>query len=156
MLTKLQKELADLLFNTKIEAKVIRRLKNSDGSYYLDETKRPTSPIDFAQSEGEFALKIHEVNVEAPLSPIYVSLRNLPENVLTKIAQVLAEVKFDTPQDYCSGVPKAAVVIAHAYAQASGMPFIDVFEKVGSNTDRQILVKEDVTPDPEKNRLLVI
>ncbi|MBI2593040.1 hypothetical protein HYW44_00140 [Candidatus Daviesbacteria bacterium] len=156
MLTKLQQELADLLFNTKIEAKVIRRLQNPDGTYYLEETKRPTSPIDFAQSEGEFALKIHEVKPEAPLSPIYVSLRNLPENVLEKIAQVLAKVKFDTPQDYCSGVPKAAVVIAQAYSEASGIPFIDVFEKVGSNTDREILVKDGVSPDPKKNRLLVI
>lgn len=155
-LSPLQQELADLLFNTKIEAKVIKRKEKPDGSYYLEETKRKTSPIDFAKDNEEFALKIHEVKIKSPLSPIYVSLRNLPENVLQKIAEVLAEVKFDTPQDYCSGVPKAAVIIAQKFAQVSKIPFIDVFEKIGLNTDRKITIKEGITPEQNKNRLLVI
>lgn len=154
-LTKSQQELADLLLNTKIEAKVIRRKQREDGSYYLEEGSRLTSPIDFAQDQGEFALKAHEVNIEAPLSPIYVNLRNLPEEVLAKIAQVLAEVKLDTPQDYCTGVPKAALVIAQKYADVSNIPFLDVFEKIGQNTDRKIIIKEGVQPNPD-TRLLVI
>ena|SRR3989344_1844850 len=162
-LSKLQQELADLLFNTKTEAKVIKRRKNAGGSYYLENTTRKTSPIDFAQSEEEFALKIHEVRIDSPLSPIYVSLRNLPENVLQKIAEVLSEVKFDTPQDYCSGVPKAAVIIAQKFAEVSGLPFIDVFDKIGPDTNRKIVIKEGIKVDENehgsstsKNRLLVI
>lgn len=154
-LTKSQKELADMLLNTKIEAKVIRRLQRSNGSYYLEETKRPTSPIDFAQNEGEFALKIHEVKPEAPLSPLYVNLRNLPENVLEKIAEVLAEVDLETPQDYCTGVPKAAVIIAEEFAKTSNIPFLDVFEKVGLNTDRKIIIKKGLKTKPD-TKLLVI
>lgn len=154
-LTKSQIELANLLLNTKIEAKVIRRRQNKDGSYCLEEGSRETSPIDFAKEPGEFALKIHEVKPDAPLSPIYVNLRNLPEQILEKIAQVLSEIKLETPQDFCTGVPKAALVIAQKFAQVSGIPFMDVFEKTGQNTDRKIVLKEGIKPK-ENIRLLVI
>lgn len=153
-LTKSQQELADLLLNTKIEAKVIKRLQKEDGSYYLEATTRLTSPIDFAK-EGEFALKIHETNINAPLSPVYVNLRNLPEIVLKKIAQVLSEVQLESSQDYCTGVPKAAVVIAKEFSQVSGIPFLDVFEKIGLDTDRKIVTIEGVKPKVN-TRLLVI
>lgn len=153
-LTKSQKNLTDLLLNTKIEAKVIRRLQKKDGSYYLKDIVRSTSPIDFAQ-DGEFALKIHETKIDAPLSPVYVNLRNLPGNVLEKIAQILSAVKLDTLQDYCTGVPRAAVAIAQHFAQVSGIPFLDVFEKIGLDTDRQIVIKAGVKPK-ENTRLLVI
>ncbi len=154
-LTKSQQELADLLLDTKIEAKVIRRVQKTDGSFYLENTTRPTSPIDFAKEEGEFALKIHETKIEAPLSPVYVNLRNLPENVLTKIAQVLAEAKVETAQDYCTGVPKAAVIIAQKFAELSQIPFMDVFEKIGPDTDRKIVIGESFKPK-ENTKLLVI
>jgi orotate phosphoribosyltransferase len=154
-LTSSQQQLADLLLNTKIEAKVIKRLKKDDGTYYLEESKRPTSPIDFAQSEEEFALKVHEVNINAPLSPVYVNLRNLPENVLQKIGEVLSEVKLDSPQDYCTGVPKAALVIAEKFSEVSKTPFLDVFDKVGANTERKIVIKEGMSPTPD-TKLLVI
>lgn len=154
-LTKSQQELADLLLNTKIDAKVIRKKQKADGTYYLEETHRSTSPIDFAQDPGEFALKIHEVKPDAPLSPIYVNLRNLPEEVLAKIAQVLSEVPLEIPQDCCTGVPKAALVIAQKFSEVSKIPFMDVFEKIGLNTDRKIIIKEGVQSKPD-TRLLVI
>ncbi len=154
-LTKSQEELADLLLNTKIEAKVIRRRQKEDGSYYLEESIRLTSPIDFSKDPGEFALKIHEANINAPLSPIYVNLRNLPDNLLIKIAQVLTEVKLETPQDFCTGVPKAALVIAQKFSEVSKIPFMDVFEKIGLNTDRKIVIKEGINPKPD-TKLLVI
>lgn len=154
-LTKSQQELADLLLNTKIQAKVIKRKQNRDGSYYLEETARLTSPIDFAREPGEFALKIHEVKPDTPLSPIYVNLRNLPYNLLTKIAQILTEVQLDQSQDYCTGIPKAAVIIAKKYSQISHLPFMDVYEKIGLNTDRNIVIKKGLKVKKD-TRLLVI
>lgn len=154
-LTKSQEELADLLLNTKIEAKVIKRLQKEDGSYYLEETKRSTSPIDFAQNPGEFALKVHEINPDAPLSPIYVNLRCLPNEVLTKIAQVLSEVPLNTTQEFCTGVPQAALVIAKKFAEISNIPFLDVYDKIGQNTHRKIVIKEIINPKPD-TKLLVI
>ena len=41
--------------------------------------------LDFAQNDEEFALKVHEVNINVPLSPVYVNLRNLlVGNLLTE------------------------------------------------------------------------
>lgn len=154
-LTNFQQELADLLLNTKIEAKVIKRKKKDDGSFFLEEGSRPTSPIDFALNDEEFALKVHEVNINAPLSPVYVNLRNLPENVLDKIGQVLAEVKLDNPQDFCTGIPKAAMVIGQKFSEKSKIPFLDVFEKIGANIDRKIVIKDGINPTPN-TKLLVI
>lgn len=154
-LTKTQEELADLLLNTKIDAKVIRRKQKEDGTYYLEEGHRATSPIDFAKEGGEFALKAHEVNIDTPLSPIYVNLRNLPDEVLNKIGEVLSEVALATPQKFCTGVPKAALIIAQKFSETSGIPFMDVFEKIGQNTDRKIVIKEGVKPEPD-TKLLVI
>lgn len=154
-LTKSQQDLADLLVNTKIEAKIIKRLKRDDGSYYLETSQRPTSPIDFAKDPGEFALKMHETKIDAPLSPIYVNLRNLPQDVLEKIAQVLAEVKLDETQDFCTGIPKAAVVIAKEFSKASGIPMIDVYEKIGPDTDRKIVTLPEVC-SKNHEKLLVI
>lgn len=154
-LTKSQQELADLLLNTKIEAKVIKRKKKDDGTFYLEEGSRPTSPIDFALNDEEFALKVHEININAPLSPVYVNLRNLPENLLEKIGQVLSEVKLDSEQDFCTGIPKAAMIIGQKFAEKSGISFLDVFEKIGANTDRRIIIKEGVNPNPD-TKLLVI
>lgn len=154
-LTKSQEELADLLLNSKIEAKVIRRKQKPDGTYYLEESSRSTSPIDFSKNLGEFALKIHEVKIDSPLSPIYVNLRNLPEEVLDKIGQVLAEVPLETPQDFCTGVPKAALVIAQKFAEKSGIPLLDVFEKIGQNTDRKIIIKTGIKPNPDTKLLVV-
>src|SRR3990167_7094126 len=139
-LTKSQEELADLLLNTKIEAKVIKRKQKEDGSFFLEEGKRDTSPIDFAQTEEEFALKIHEVNINAPLSPIYVNLRNLPENVLKKIGEVLAEVKLDTPQEFCTGVPKAALVIAQG---KSKLEALEAAKTVGFYVNMLVLIDRE-------------
>ncbi len=154
-LTKSQQELADMLLSTKIEAKVIRRRTKEDGTFYLEQGTRPTSPIDFAKEEGEFALKVHEEKIDAPLSPVYVNLRNLPEQVLEKIGEVLAQVNLETTQDYCTGIPKAALVIAEKFSQSSKIPLLDVFEKIGPDTDRKIVIKEKVQPTPD-TKLLVI
>ena len=154
-LTSIQEELADMLLTTKIEAKVIRRLQKDDGSYYLEITKRPTSPIAFAQNKGEYALKAHETEPSLPLSPIYVNLRNLPENLLQKIARVLGEIKLESKQEYCTGIPKAAVVIAEAFSKASEIPFLDVFDKIGLDTNRKIVIKEGIQPKPDTNLLII-
>src|SRR3989344_107641 len=154
-LTDLQKELADLLISTKTQAKVLRRKTNPDGSFNFYNIVRDTSPIDFPANEEEFAIKIHEKIPDAPLSPIYVSLRNLPEDLLNKIGQVLAEVKLDQKVDFCTGVPKTAVVLAEEFSSLSGIPFIDVFEKIGLDTKRKIVMKDGAQPGNAK-RLLVI
>lgn len=140
-MTDNQKKLADLFLNTKTHAKVVRRKKASDGSYSLDDTTRDTSPIDFPVNDEEFAIKAHEKNIEAPLSPIYVNLRNLPEEMIDLIGQVLAEIEVDEKFDVCTGIPKTALAMAKTYSKYSEVPFIDILDKVGTDTQREIKAK---------------
>ncbi len=137
-LTTNQEALADLLFDTKIVAPVTRRGFDSDGNYQFYKAERPTAPIDFAQ-EGEFALKMYETDPGAPLSPVYINLRNLPENVLSQVGVVLAEMGGEIP-DLCAGIPKAGVPLARAYSEHSAVPVKDdVFEKEQTEAGRKIV-----------------
>lgn len=141
-LTDAQERLADLLFETKTRAKVTRRYQLPDGSFKFEAGERDTSPIDFAQ-EGEFALKLHERKSGAPLSPIYINLRNLPEPVLEQIGRVLAEIPGEERPDFCAGIPSAGVPLAKAYFLYSGIPVQgDVFAKAQIDSGRRIVAGE--------------
>lgn len=150
-----QTELLDLFFATKTSAKVLRRDTNPDGTYKFYDTIRATRPIDFPVNKSEFALKIHEVKPDVPLSPVYVNLRNLPEELLDKIALVLSQVTLAEKPDLCTGIPKTAVVMAQKYSQVSGVPFIDLFDKLGTDTARKIEVKPDVANGDGKSLIII-
>lgn len=150
-----QKELLDLFFETKTQAKVLRRQTLEDGSFKFYDTIRDTRPIDFAINDEEFAIKIHEIKPNAPLTPIYVNLRNLPEELLDKVAKVLSEVKLDQTPDLCTGIPKTAVTMAQKYSKESNIPFIDLFDKVGSDTNRKILAKPDSAKGEGKSIIII-
>lgn len=151
-LTVNQEILANMLFETKQVASVTRRFGES-GNYRFEKNERPTSPIDFAQ-EGEFALKMHENQPDAPLSPIYVNLRNLPEGLVDRVGLVLSEIPTDEPVDFCAGIPKAGLPLAEAYSRHSGVPVIDILGKEESEKGRKIVVGE-VTGTAGKNVRLI-
>ena len=130
-------KLAGLLFDTRTVAPVTRRKTGEDGTHTFEKIERPTAPVDFAQ-EGEFALKLHETDPNAPLSPVYINLRNLPIEVLDQVGIVLAELGGDKP-DLCAGIPNAGVPLARAYSKHSGVPVEDdVFNKEQTATGRKI------------------
>lgn len=139
MLTKRQQELADLLFNTKIQAKVRRRKQNPDGSYEFYLVVRDTSPFDFRVDLGEFVFKYHEKFPAAPLSPMYVNLRNLPENLVEKIGEVMAQMSLDEKCDFCTPIPKAANPIAKQFSKFSRIPLIDILDKEEDTRARKII-----------------
>lgn len=141
-LTLSQEISADMLFETKQVAPVTRRFGQS-GNYRFEKIERPTSPIDFAQ-EGEFALKMHENQPDAPLSPIYVNLRNLPENVLDQVGVALSEIPMDETVDFCAGIAKAGIPLAQAYSRYSGVPVIDILGKEETERGRKIVAGEVV------------
>lgn len=153
-LSKSQHKLIDLFLTTKTRAKVLRRKKTNTG-YEFYEHMRDTSPIDFPQNEEEFAIKVHEKKPDAPLSPIYINLRNLPQELIDKIAQVLAEVALEEQPDVCTGIPNTAVAFAKSYSQISNIPFVDMYEKSGTSTSRKLLPKPNAEAGNKKKLLII-
>ncbi len=150
-----QQALAETLLESTIEAKVLRRSSDENGGYTFEEVIRPTHPFDFPVHPGEFAIKIHDKNPAAPLSPFYISLRNLPEELLTLVAKTIDEVTPREGIDVCTGIPRAGVPLALEYSKVSGIPYEDVLEKIGQpGTTRQIVGKTGV--DGQGKSLIIV
>lgn len=149
----LQEELLHLFLTTKTNAKVLRRRKRSDGSYEFYEHYRDTSPIDFPVNDEEFAIKAHEQNPDAPLSPIYVNLRNLPDSLIDKIAETMKQLNVSA--DVVTGIPTTAISFAKAYAQKTNLPFVDIIEKSGTSTNRKLIAKPDAAKGEGKSLLII-
>lgn len=151
-LTEAQEKLASLMFDTKTVAPVKRRIELPDGGYKFEQVERPTAPLDFAQP-GEFALKLHETQPDAPLSPVYINLRKLPQEIIDQIGVVMAEVKTSEVPNVCTGIPKAGVPLAQSYSEKSGIPYVDVFEKEETEQGRRIVAGEG---EGEKRKLRIV
>lgn len=145
-LTPSQEKLADLLFTTKTRALVNRR-QRLGGRYNFYKMIRLTSPVDFPVSDEEFALKLHESKPEAPLSPIYINLRNLPEKVLNQVGVVLSELTAGDMRspDLCTGIPNAGIPLAEVYSKFSGIKVdSSVFEKKEDDDKRRIVSSSSI------------
>lgn len=151
-LTEEQEKLLDSLFTTGIKARTRRRM-GAPGNYNFIEAIRDTYPIDFAK-EGEFALKDHEKNPSAPLSPVLLNLRNLPEELVHEIGKNLAKVRLSQLPDLCTGIPSAGEALAEAYSKFSGVPFKKVFHKEEARDKRSIIINPNV--DQCVGKLLII
>ncbi len=150
-----QQALAEMFLETNIRAKVLRRYSNGDGKYTFEEIIRDTHPIDFPVHPGEFAIKIHDKNPGAPLTPIYISLRNLPEELLTLVAKTIDEVTLKDGVNVCTGIPRAGIPLALEYSKVSGIPFEDILNKTGEpGTTRQIVGKSGV--NGQGKRLIIV
>lgn len=150
-----QKKLADLLWKIKIKAKVRRRRQLPDGSYEFYLVVRDTRPIDFRVDPGEFVFKHHEKTPEAPLSPMYINLRNLPENLVKAIAQTLTKIKLPQKPDYLTGIPKAALPITQAYSRITKIPEIQIFDKEDGEAKRAVIPYKNA-PKGNGKKLLII
>ncbi len=154
-LTQSQKELINLFISTKTNAKVRRRIQNTDGTYSFEVIYRDTSPIDFALTQGEFALKIHEQHPNAPLSPVYINLRNLPGGLNQKIGEILAQIDLPEKPDFCASIPKAADAFIKSYADLAGVPIVQIFDKVDTDQKRTVVAKESAPKGNGKKIVLM-
>lgn len=76
---------------------------------------------------GNFKLKLHEEQPEAPLSPVYADLRVLPlwPEVLKTVSIVYSRLAEKChPFDFCLGIPDAGVPLATAFSLKTDTPQI--------------------------------
>ena len=116
---------------------------------------RKTSPVDFRIVPEEFAFVHHEKNPTAPLSPIIVNLRNLPQTLVTKIALCLAAVKLKQKPHFCTGIPNAAIPFAREFSRLSKIPYVEIFEK-DDNPGRPRILPAKEASDGKRKTLLII
>lgn len=154
-LSSSRQELADLLFNTKTQAKVRLRKLNPDGSYEFYLITRDTAPVDFRVDPGEFVFKHHEQHPAAPLSPMYINLRSLPENLNKEIGKAIAQIPLPVKPDVCAGIPKAAMPFMEEFTKVSGIPSIEIFGKEDGEAKRLIIPLENA-PKGEGKKLLLV
>ena len=105
---------------------------------------------------GAFKLKLHEKNPTAPLSPIYLNIRELPDWLYTLMGDILHDVVVREnigEFDYVIGIPKAGEPIGKAFAKAIGKPHLRI-EKIEDEGGRRIT---STILDPfEKGKKVVI
>lgn len=150
-----EEQLADLLISTKTHAKVRRRIKNPEGGVQFIYVIRDTSPIDFRVDPSEFAFVHHEKYPQAPLSPNIVNLRNLPDSLNKKIAEIMAEVPLKQIPDCCSGIPNAAIPFAKEFATITKIPYVTIFAKDDKPGSPRILPAKDAPQGQDKTILII-
>lgn len=150
-----EEQLADLLISTKTHAKVRRRIKNPDGTVQFIYVIRDTSPIDFRIDPSEFAFVHHEKHPEAPLSPNIVNLRNLPDSLNKKIAEIMAEVPLKQIPNFCTGIPNAAIPFAKEFSNITKIPYVTIFEKDDKPGSPRILPAKDAPEGQDKTILII-
>jgi orotate phosphoribosyltransferase len=88
---------------------------------------------------GAFELKLHEKNPDAPLSPIYITLRTpdqggpLTPDAIEMIGRELYALVMEKKAlfDYVAGIPRAGEPIAEVVSRLSGRPLL----KLGKKTE---------------------
>lgn len=140
-----QEKLAGMFFDRKTVAPVNRRRTLPNGGFEFYKVDREMSIIDFPVTDEEFAIKKHDTDPGAPLSPIYINIRNLPSDVLEQYGIVTSEIMTTARPDYCAGIPKAGLPLARAYSVHAGIPAVDIFQKEEANDgsgQRKIVASE--------------
>lgn len=129
-------------------------LRKPEGGYVVEHIERPTRPIDFALP-GEFVLKLHDKRPDDPLSPYYVNLRELPDDLLISVAQSIREATVDLYPGVCTGIPNAGDPIARRYSELSEVPVINLFGKAEGNSGSKIVAGVNA-PQGNGQRLIIL
>lgn len=90
---------------------------------------------------GAFKLKLHEKKPDAPLSPIYITLRKPPDGPLTdEDIEAIGQELFAIVQkrkilfDLVAGIPRAGEPLAEVVSRFSGRPLIKLGKKIEGGT----------------------
>jgi orotate phosphoribosyltransferase len=141
-----RKELAHLLFDTRLKNSEIRRIMKFPGEKFAPiNIYREAAPVDFATTEEEHALKIHEKYPSAPLAPVKIILRgDVPKSLINQIGLTLAEIPLHNRPDFCTAIPNAAIPLGKAYGSYTDISYIDLFEKKETFNERHIIIRNEL------------
>lgn len=106
---------------------------------------------------GTFRIKLHEKNPEAPFSPIYLNIRDLPECVYALAGDILHELSAQegiTDFDYVIGIPKAGEPIGRAFAKAVGKPLLRIEKSEG--TDGRKITSNILDPFEKGKKVVLV
>lgn len=104
---------------------------------------------------GEFRLKMHRKYPDAPLSPVYLKLGELSDELQNKVGGVLADVEISgPPPDFCVGIPNAAIPIAQGYQEHSGIEAVEGLEKIADGNQTKVVTKEGFD-SPARHAMLI-
>jgi len=80
---------------------------------------------------GAFKLKLHELHPEAPLSPVYINMREMQQSIIDRMAELMYEISMaqDLRYDYVIGIPKAGEPIAEAFCRLAGKPMLKMVKQ---------------------------
>jgi len=103
---------------------------------------------------GAFKLKLHEKNPDAPLSPIYITLRRPPDGPLRDedieaIGQELYALvtKKKVLFDFVAGIPRAGEPIAEVVSRLSRRPLLKLGKKIeGDNRKIDSIISGEYRP----------
>lgn len=101
---------------------------------------------------GSFKLKLHEKNLNAPLSPIYLNLRtsdnpklgNLTLKITTQIGRLMHLIAFQKKLEYrlVVGIPNAGTPFAKSFAKENffnpNIPLLELSKEINSDGTRRI------------------
>lgn len=97
------------------------------------------------KTEGPFKFKLHEKNLDAPQSPLYLNLRFPPKGVLNeelveRIGNALYQLSRENQLQYdcVIGVPKTGNPLAEVVSRLAGVPQL-FLEKEETETGRRVL-----------------
>lgn len=143
-LTPSQQETAIHLFTTRVTAKVVRRRDLGNDQYELYPFEREMALVDFPANDEEFALTAHRNNITAPLSKIYINLRNMTPETLSLVGRGIADAIPEEDRDsFGVGIPEAGTDIGHAAIKATEMDEITLFIKAPPESKQRLLPNPD-------------
>lgn len=107
---------------------------------------------------GAFKLKLHEAHPEAPLSPVYINLREMRQSIIDELAELMYEItaKYAIRYDYVIGIPKAGEPIAEAFCRLAGKPLLKLVKQEATGTEGRKITSTIIGEFEPGKRVLLI
>lgn len=107
---------------------------------------------------GAFKLKLHETHPDAPLSPIYINLREMDKSIINWMAELMHEIakRQGLQYDYVIGIPKAGEPIAEAFCKLTGRPILKLVKQEATAVEGRKITSTIIGAFKQGKRVLLV